>query len=289
VLESYVESVGRCTTGNELNRLHVGLETRLVPLEVAQLITRVRNEVAKLPEGSVHWLAWMGRLMSRSALPLQAYAREELGEAAVLHAVPAPAEVRRQRTLVIAYTGHAKRFLLPLAPFLQHCDGARYEFLVLADGSRHAFMRGIEGMADDMPGLIAHIDRITSSRGHRRIVAFGTSSGGFAALWTAVALGLGRGVSIGGPSPDHVNERGTGDVDFAPFTKAVAERAGRLPELLYVFGELHERDRAKGRAHERFVPITPIELPGIASHGGLFDLLKRRELTAMLERLLGEA
>ncbi len=289
MLESYLESVGRCTTINEFNRLHVGLENRLGPLEVAQLITRARNEVATLPEASVYWLGRMGSLMVESGLPLQGYVRQELGKGAVLHAVPAPAEVRRQRTLVIAYTGRSKRLMLPLSVFLQHCDGERYEFLVLIDKTNRSYMRGIQGLADDMPGLIARIGGMIASPGHRRIVAFGTSGGGFAALWTAIALGLARGVSIGGPSPEHVNARGAGEIDFGPFTQAVAERAGRLPELLYVFGEFNERDRAKQRAHAPFVPITPIELPGIASHGVLFELVKRRELTAMLERLLGPA
>ena len=287
MLESYVASVGRCKTINDINRLHLDLEVGLLPRELGDLVARVRTEVATLPTPCARWIARMELLLGLSDLPPQDYASEKLGDALSLLAVAAPPETRRMRTLVIGYTGNARRFLLPLPVFLRYCDGERYEFLMLVDRSRHSYLRGVDGVAGDLPGMIVRVGDVIATRRYRRVVSFGTSSGGLAALWTAVALGLERGISIAGAGPDHIGERGEDRVDVEALRSAVAARPGRVPELLYAFGALNERDRMKGLAHARYLPVTPIELPGIASHGGFLDLLKRRELRAFLERVLG--
>jgi hypothetical protein len=70
---------------------------------------------------------------------------------------------------------------------------------------------------------------------------------------------------------------------------AVAARSGRLPELRYAVGALYERDRRKGLAYACHLPVMLIEPVGIASHGGLLNLLKRGEPRASPERVLGKA
>lgn len=284
MLDAYLRETAACATENQFNRVHIDLENRLLPSEAAQLVAEAGEAGAVYNELARFWFGRMAAFLGRSALPIQRYARQPLGRSIAVYAVPAPPEVRRTRTLVVAFPGGLNRLMLPLAVFLQHCDGERFEFMILKDDTRSHFARGIEGFAPDMAGLVARLGPLAASGRYRRIVSFGTSSGGFPAFWTAIAHGHDRGVSIGGPSPDQMSE--IEDVDPAPYRREIEARAGALPELVYAYGERNPRDAAKARSNADYAPMRTIAVPGVDDHNLLFELLKRGELQAFLERVL---
>ena len=111
---------------------------------------------------------------------------------------------------------------------------------------------------------------------------------GLWAVWAAYALGLERGVSVGGVTPSEVGRRvQTQELSIDEFDAAVRRRAGRPPEVLLVFGEGAERDTRKAQEMAELVPAQRIVVPGCAEHNVLYELWKRGELGALLERALG--
>jgi hypothetical protein len=57
------------------------------------------------------------------------------------------------------------------------------------------------------------------------------------------------------------------------FDEAI-QRATRLPEVLLVAGERHERDQGKALTMSALLPSTTITVPGAANHNVLFDVWK---------------
>jgi hypothetical protein len=57
------------------------------------------------------------------------------------------------------------------------------------------------GLGDDFPTSIARLRDLCAPSRFGRAISFGTSAGGLATVWAAVALGLTRAVSVGGVTP----------------------------------------------------------------------------------------
>jgi len=288
VLDAYLAQLARCETGNQFNRLHITLENLLAPAEVCALIDGVRERALEVPPAAVHWLDRMDTILRNGGRRVQGYVRRAIAEDATAYALPGDASARAERTLVFAYTGDANRLMMPIALFLQHCPAESYEFVVLIDRSRTFYLSGIPGLGEDLPATIARLDELCAPKRFRRAMALGTSAGGLAAVWTAVALGLDRAVSVGGVSPSEVPLRQqTRDLSTEAFDEAL-RRAARLPEVLLVVGERAERDQQKALTMSALLPATTIVVPGAARHNSLYEAWQAGTLGDLLERALGE-
>jgi hypothetical protein len=248
----------------------------------------VRERAIAVPPESVRWLDAMDNLLRGGGRRIQPYVRHALAEEANVYAAPGSDRVRADRTLVFAFTGDANRLMMPIGMFLQHCPAERYEFVVVADKSRTFYLSGIAGLGSDLPGSIARLRELCPPSRYRRAMAFGTSAGGLAAVWTGVALGLDRAVSVGGVTPVEVAQRHrTQYMRTEGFDEAL-RRATRLPEVLLVVGERNERDNEKALTMTSLLPATTITVPGSPHHNVLYEVWKRGELEDLLGKLLGE-
>lgn len=289
MVESYLQQAMRCRTVNEFNRLHITLENVLAPAEIAGIIAGVRQRVTSMPEPVSHWLSHWESWLARVGGPPQPYAREGLTGSAVRYAAPGDAAARANRTLVIGFTGDAHRMMMPIALFLQHCPADRFEFVVLFDRRRMHYLRGIEGLGDDIPSIIESIRPMAAHLPYRRTMTFGSSSGGLASVWAGIALGVSRVVSVGGTSPSFLSERLTpeelGENSFEAFLRS---HRGPLPHIVLVSGEHHARDNEKALEMAAYVPTTHIRVPGSTSHNMLYDAWNQGQLAPLLGRLMGE-
>ena len=289
MLDGYLAELARCATPNQFNRLHNQLENVLAPAEVTARIDGVRERQPALPQPASHWLARQDTLLRANGRRTQPYVRHALAEDAVAYAAPGTPAERARRTLVIAYTGDANRLMMPIALFLQHCPAERYEFVVLVDRQRSLYLRGVAGLGADMPSTIARLAEVAAPSRFRRAVSLGTSAGGLAAVWTGVALGFARAVSVGGTTPAEVAERvQTQHLATDAFDEAVRRNLDKLPEVVLVSGERNERDDRKALAMTALLPAKRIIVPGSAYHNVLFDVWNRGELDGFLEELLGD-
>jgi len=286
VLDAYLAELGRCTTVNQLNRLHITLENTLPPAEVCALIDGLRRRGGAVPEGVVRWLDLTDRTLRGGGRPVEPYARHVLAEGAAMYASPATPAERAARTLVVAFSGDANRLMMPIALFLQHLPAATHELLLLMDRTRRFYLGGIAGLGDDLPAAIRRLDELAVPRSYRRAVAFGTSAGGLASIWTGVELGLARAVSVGGVAPETVAERvHTQHYDTRGFDEAV-RRAPRLPEILLVSGESNVRDSEKALSMAARLTAKLVVVPGSKHHNVLYDVWQRGGLSGFLAELI---
>ena len=286
MVDAYLAKLALCTTPNQFNRLHIALESLLAPAEICALIDGVRERSLAVPPASVYWLGQMDTLLRGDGRRVQGYVRHAIAEGASAYAAPGDDRARMGRTLVLAFTGDAGRLMMPISLFLQHCPADRYEFVLLTDQTRCFFLKGVTGLGDDFPTSIARLRDLCAPSRFGRAISFGTSAGGLATVWAAVALGLTRAVSVGGVTPTEVAERDrTQHMSTEGFDEAI-QRATRLPEVLLVAGERHERDQGKALTMSALLPSTTITVPGAANHNVLFDVWKAGGLDDLLDRLL---
>lgn len=289
MLDLYRDQVARAGSDNMIRQVHLAFENELAPAELEWLAAGIEASGAGLPRLCHEWGAGMRALMRAGTPRIHPFVRQPVGHGAALYAAPGGPQERGRRTLLVAFAGDARRLMLPISLFLQHCDPERHEVLLLFDLSQSFFLRGMAGIAPDLGALQRWIDGQVRARAAARTIVVGCSAGGLAAVWTAVALGYPRVVSFGGTTPGEVAERHhTQDLDVSGFAEAIRLAAGALPEVAYVYGDACERDRLKGQALAACLPVTAIPVPACDRHNVLWELLRRRELAGWLDRLLGE-
>jgi len=287
MLDKFLEQLERCTTVNLFNRLRISLELILAPAEIALLAAQVRERGVELPEVAAHWLGRMETLIVGEGRPAEAYVRQSLADDATWYAAPGTPAERAERTVVVAFTGDAHRLMMPLAVFLQNSPADRHEFLVVFDFSHSLYLNGVPGLGDGLEATFERIAALAPRSRYRRAMTFGTSAGGLAAVWAAVALRYDRAISVGGVTPAEVATRvQTEGMNADGFAEAIRASAGHLPEVLLVAGEDTERDRVKARTMADYLPATEIVVPGCSKHNVLFDLWTRGELRPFLARLM---
>lgn len=289
MLDFYLAEVRRARTDNLIHGVHHAFENELAPAEFEHLAHAIESSGVDLPPVCRAWIDHTRRLLQFGASGMRPFVRQPVAPGATLYTAPPGPHGDGRKTLVVAFAGDAHRLMVPIAGFLQYLDPARCELLLLFDGSRSMFMRGIPGVASGFESMLAWIEHFRRARATTRTIALGTSAGGLAAVWTALALGLDRAVSIGGTSPVEVAERHqTLDLDISGFDDAIRRRAGALPEVAYLFGELCERDRRKGEALAGHLPVTLVPVPRFAHHNVIFEAMRRGTLAALLDLFLGE-
>jgi len=289
MLDFYLAEIARARTDNLIQGVHFALENEITALEFEQLAHDVEKSGVVLPPVCRSWFVQTRHLLHFGVSGIRPFVRQPCGPGATLYLAPAGMPTEPGRTLVVAFAGDAHRLMIPIAGFLQRCDPARHELLLLFDPSRSMFMRGIPGIAPDFASLVAWIRGQCEARAAARTVTFGASSGGLAAVWAALELGLDRGVSIGGTVPEQIALRHqTQDLDVSGFDDAVRRRIGRLPEIAFVYGEQCERDRLKGVALASRLPVTMVPVPRFGQHNVIFEALRRGSLAALIELVVGE-
>lgn len=289
LVDRYLDEMAKCTTVNQFNRVHIHIEIHYSPQEVCGIIDGVRARGVPLAPPCDHWLTRMDGFLRGDGRAVQPYGREPITRAVTFYAAPGDAATRARRRLIVAFAGDAKRLMMPVSAFLQHCPADRFEVLLLMDFKQRFYVDGVEGFGNDMPGTHAAIAARFPRTRLRRAMSFGTSAGGLAAIWTAVALGLPRAVAVGGVTPEEIATRElTSDLDTSGFAEAVRRNAGRLPEVVMVSGALRSRDTRKALVMEQFLPVTNLQIPGGRMHNVLFDVWVAGGLDRLMERLLGD-
>lgn len=289
MLDFYLAEVARARTDNLIQGVHFALENEITPLEFEHLAHEVEKAGVALPPVCRSWFVQTRHLLRFGTTGIRPFVRQPCSPGATFYLAPADLPAGTARTLIVAFAGDAHRLMIPIAGFLQRCDPARHELLLLFDPSRSMFLRGIPGIAPDFASLVAWIERQRVARAAARTVALGASSGGLAAVWAALELGLPRAVSIGGTIPEQVALRHhTQGLDVSGFDDAIHRRAGNLPEIAYVYGEQCDRDRVKGVTLAGRLPVTMVPVPRFAQHNVIFETLRRGSLAALIELVVGE-
>lgn len=198
---------------------------------------------------------------------LEPFARRVLSDGATLYA---GAGVAAGRSLLVGFCGKAHRLMMPTALLLQHLPAADWDVLVLEDRWATHFRRGVAGLADGFPALVARVAAL--GEGYARLVALGTSMGGLPAARFALRAGAERGISVGGRLPNDVlrlRGRVAPPHAFDPLCACLPQ--GPRP-LLFTYAAGCANDAGPAEAGAGLTGGRVLAVEGYASHGLLHEL-----------------
>ena len=287
MLDFVIGSLARCRTANDARRVQVTLANELAPAEVAMLAKALRERYAGTYASTVHWLGGLESLIGLSAARPQPFERSVLAPGVFRYAAPAGRSELGRRTLIVAFTGAAFRLMLPIACVLQNLDASRHDLVLLFDRARTQFLKGVPGIASDLPALLRRLDELAAFGLYRRVVFVGTSAGGLPAMRAAIEIAAERGIGIAASVPADLPSRvQTHDVDPAPHVEAFARYDRGATRLACVCASGHARDRANARWYEAHAGATVVEVPGIDGHNVLQQVFEAGELAPFLAELV---
>jgi hypothetical protein len=274
----YATLASRCRTNNEFRRLHIDLENTLAPAEFGEIKkfidTRGQNAQGRA------WMAALQELSPDLFEAPQAYQRHALASRATLYQNPASDVANKG--LLVAFTGDARRLMLPVCVVLQLIDSRHWDVVVLRKYGSKSFLSESEDVEGKFPGLIRYVQCAISASRYLRTITLGTSGGGSAAIMAALLMGADRGLSICGSvsktRPDFwLRWR-------FRMGRVMAAAFGR--ELWYVYGSDRPQDVDTARAlRDQFGgELHPI--PGADEHNVFLWLLERGRLAKFLEGLI---
>ncbi len=179
------------------------------------------------------------------------------------------------KSLLIAFTDNARRLLMPVCVFLQFLDSRSWDVVVLKKCSRNSYLLGLEGISTDFRGLVEFIQTTLGTAGYQRVVTFGASAGGFAAIWAAMLLKAQRGISVGGAPPKASAAAADGD-----------QRAPQGTDLCLVFAADSAADHKSALALQDLFGGRLCPVPGSHRHNPIGPLMKNGKFGEFIDELL---
>lgn len=161
IVKRYQETVGAFKSVNQVNKFQIDLGHALTPLEMYELLQFASNK--DLPAASKDWLKALQGIFDRYRLPLVPHTRVNIHEGVTLY--KGRPQDGQERHLLVAFTGDARRLMVPIFVFLQECNMANLDVLLLADHSQRFYLDGIQGFAPSMDSLIKRIKSLYDRRG----------------------------------------------------------------------------------------------------------------------------
>ena len=272
----YLPLALRCRSKNEFNLLHIAFENILAPAEFTYFMDLVATQ--QLPKQTYDWLRKIAGLSPGLYDAPQRFQRDALAENVLRYRDPT--ENDGGKTLLVGFAGNARRLMMPIAIFLQCLDARLWDVVLLRKGLEQTnFFDGVYGVAGNFPDLMEYVRKAASPEKYRRVMTYGTSGGGFAAILAAVLLGATRGVSVcGAPSP------------LDPWLEA--QLAGRPtpsvepPQLHYIYGADSETDLQSALALQSLFGGRLHPVAGVDDHYALKPMLKAGQFHTFLNELL---
>jgi hypothetical protein len=261
---------GRCQTQNEFNRLIIDLENTLAPIEIAAIA-----DLHLVPQTHERTKAWMMRLRAwqpDAFTAPQGYVHYPISPRAILY--QDPEGKRRDKSLIVAFCGNARRLMVPTFAFLQALDSTLWDVLVVSKQVASSYLQGDEGIADDFPGLVRHLEAQVHPREYRRTITLGTSSGGFYAIWAGALFAAVRAISFGGFLTRPLAQL-SWDQSAAPDF-----------DILLVYGREFPPDHNRALAIRNLVGGLLQPIADVAEHNVLGALMKQGRLSETLDKLL---
>lgn len=305
-----------CRSLNQLNAVHISLETRMTPLEVTALWSGLTREPRQdWPVRTRHWLLRRAAklpLFSKTALSsslvierrMRAHSkswiseqRRRLGFAS--RETPAPFVRRRVRyglsmfeseaggrqgkTLLICFSGNGRRMMMATPVFLQHIDAHAADVAYLRTEQHHGYRAGVRGVADDLEQTIVALGPLLDVQAYKRVATMGTSGGGLPAILAGLRLGADAVLAAG---PNNPNDRRWDQLADAQGAAALfgrfTGRSARVPDVHLVHGANNERDAEAARVIASCIEVRSITSVPDAEHGCLYQLVERRQFEQLL-------
>lgn len=319
----YKRLAARCKSPNQLNKLHIALENRMTPLELAGLWGEF---ITRKGRGTGKWYRWLWKIIIRVFFRIRI---NILGKGGVVkkyisintndlwkiwlaklhdqyllaagNSAPAPFERKRlkqavwiygnnsdraRKTLVVCFTGNFQRMMMPTPVFLQSIDANHADVVLLRTEKNKGYRAGIQGLTSDLQSSLAALKTLLKFDEYSRVVTVGASGGGMPALLSALHWNADACLCVGPNNPE--------DDRWRSFTDGEGPRGlfkhfgmGTKPPPVHVlYGEGSKKDAESARVIESTLSsVKLVPVPG-SGHVALFPLLERGELGGVLQKTL---
>ena len=203
MLSRYDELIGQCRSMNDINRVHIAFGNTITPSEAVLLaehlfipphhaVPALRTD-RKFTEDELRRLGrdWIDEQMSdlrliRKADP-EPYLRRDIRKSVSLFTDGGAAD---RKTLLITLPGSNHRLMMPLPTFLQNLAAETTDVLIVRDGTRTDYTRGLDGLATSVAELGEGIAGLVEFEKYERVVGLGISAGGLPMILVAVQLDI---------------------------------------------------------------------------------------------------
>ena len=204
---------------------------------------------------------------------------------------------RPVRKAVLVFGGNADRNF-PISPPI--LDIAACHVIVLKDPSRCFGLCDIPRLGRDFDGSVARLRLILRELGAEQVYALGFSSGGFAAMKFALALGADGALCFSTPTTLDIEDEPGKTISDYPQLSALYRKARHLgtnmareygaasphPGLILVHGEEHARDKRFAGYMSGVAGTSLVPLPGHAQHASFMEAVARGMFPTLLDRML---
>lgn len=217
--------------------------------------------------------------------PPEPYERRWLGDDIAFNTGPGAPE---DKTLVIAFCGRSHRVMLSWSHFLQAMPARRFDIAIVADRSNAHFVDGVAGYAPNLLALTRRLGAETGAERYRRVICYGTSTGGLPAMRAAILMNAQRGLGVGGMPLWAINRLRQRPLDgFDPLCRCML--AAARTELRYVYGGMSGPDAAVAHWLGQMGTIRLWPIRQSHAHNVVHDAYKHGQLRALLEAMFTEA
>jgi hypothetical protein len=242
-------------------------------------------ELARMP---ARWSQLFGVPLPAEASGISRYIRREIAPGMLLYSARVGAP-----KLIVGFTGHWMRLMLPVAAILQSLDSSECDLLLLMDEKASHYRHGIGSFADSFYMLCTGIDKLR--RGYRHTITLGTSMGALPALRAGDIIGADRAIAIGARFAWDIVRMAAHGERILAFDPLCACRQQGKTELFALYGDAMAIDAGNAARLSRAMPRCGIiELPFV-QHNVLLPLLRNGRLAEFnrelfdLQRAPGEA
>jgi len=277
-LIDYLRLARACRTENELNRLHILIENRFAPAEIAAIRSAARefrNERTR---------RWLKRLRGMSPTLMKRpkpFERSRLHRNVIVYRCPH--HDRDGKRALIAFPGAARRLGMPIAVFLQCMESEWDVFLVTRPDQTRSYL---DGWNEDAPGIHAITEVVRSVSdldAYGGVSVIGNSSGGLPAIVAACVIGADAGVSVSGTAGGTAEGRPSKAAD-------VLAAITQFPRLSFTYCAGNEADAASAAFMRRMTGTGDLlPVAACATHNAAANLLQEGTLPTFLADVLGKS
>ena len=179
------------------------------------------------------------------------------------------------KALVLAFGAGGGGLSMGTTAFLQFVPSEKFDVVLLRDPLSNQFLNGLPNYADDFPQLAARLVANFHPQRYARVVCFGTSMGGFAALRCGLLLGGVRSISVAGRFTWIGRLLDGTERSIPAFEILCACKHSWATDFVCVYGEQALPDRQAVDRLATMFPIARRPIEGVSSHNVLYEIWKR--------------
>lgn len=197
-------------------------------------------------------------------------------------------------TTLIAFCGHGQHLGIPLGLAHRFLATLGTHLVYVRDPTGSYYVSGIPDVPGDYDDSVVALADILKALGGSRLVCYGNSSGGHAAIRFGLDLGAERVLNMAGASnirPDFLRRH---DLKFdiralkpdrlhlAVDLRNRLERHRHRPRIHHYYGALNDQDRIQAMNLAGLPDVEPMVIEGCGTHAVVKHLINRRQFAPVL-------